>query len=555
MSLKVLKKGFTIVELVIVIAVIAILAAVLIPTFANLVDKANETVDMQLVKQMNTVLEAEEILGNKANDRDGVELILSNNGITQYKPVNNDNIFYWMQDENRIVLWDKINSKVIYPNNYKDKTISLKWYNLNYDEVVITPSEGESLESALIAGLKNSSTTKEVYLTLPENETLTFTGNEFTDFFASAQSNGIGKNVHLNLNNGTLNINNPNYGFWVYSNGNMELSNGTLNFDDTQGKRFGLFSVKSGGSLVLDNMKVYGTSYASIFPAGEANEIMIKNSEIKTDSYFAFSTNGHTSNNLKLSIINSKIEVTNDEYVGVLVNVKSTIKIENSTIIGGSQGLVIRSGDAEIKNSTIKIKNTNIGNYKWDNFTTKDPTYCYWADGNTFPSAALVLGDHSKDVSSYFGDVNCNLSNVTLEVANETDSPKILLASKKDKNVNLTYDQSSNITEFKLYDFPHENGLGTVTINNNTILYTAVAPNLNEITFDGSNRYTIRTGTFLSYVWYSVNDLDAESLAEFKQHCSNKGYNLTDAQWATATFAPGSVANSIKSLRYDLNAQ
>lgn len=40
MSLKVLKNGFTIVELVIVIAVIAILAAVLIPTFSNLVKKA-----------------------------------------------------------------------------------------------------------------------------------------------------------------------------------------------------------------------------------------------------------------------------------------------------------------------------------------------------------------------------------------------------------------------------------------------------------------------------------------------------------------------------------
>ena len=34
------KKGFTIVELVIVIAVIAILAAVLIPTFSNLVKKS-----------------------------------------------------------------------------------------------------------------------------------------------------------------------------------------------------------------------------------------------------------------------------------------------------------------------------------------------------------------------------------------------------------------------------------------------------------------------------------------------------------------------------------
>lgn len=41
------KKGFTIVELVIVIAVIAILAAVLIPTFSGVINKANESGALQ----------------------------------------------------------------------------------------------------------------------------------------------------------------------------------------------------------------------------------------------------------------------------------------------------------------------------------------------------------------------------------------------------------------------------------------------------------------------------------------------------------------------------
>lgn len=41
------KKGFTIVELTIVIAVIAILAAVLIPTFSSVVKKANESAVQQ----------------------------------------------------------------------------------------------------------------------------------------------------------------------------------------------------------------------------------------------------------------------------------------------------------------------------------------------------------------------------------------------------------------------------------------------------------------------------------------------------------------------------
>ena len=50
------KKGFTIVELVIVIAVVAILAAVLIPTFAGLIKKAEISSDQTLVRNLNTSL-------------------------------------------------------------------------------------------------------------------------------------------------------------------------------------------------------------------------------------------------------------------------------------------------------------------------------------------------------------------------------------------------------------------------------------------------------------------------------------------------------------------
>ncbi len=51
------RKGFTIVELVIVIAVIAILAAVLIPTFSGVVQRANESAALQKAPSaMKTVL-------------------------------------------------------------------------------------------------------------------------------------------------------------------------------------------------------------------------------------------------------------------------------------------------------------------------------------------------------------------------------------------------------------------------------------------------------------------------------------------------------------------
>ena len=54
MNKKNTRKGFTIVELIIVIAVIAILAAVLIPTFGTVIDKANQSAALQEAKIAHT---------------------------------------------------------------------------------------------------------------------------------------------------------------------------------------------------------------------------------------------------------------------------------------------------------------------------------------------------------------------------------------------------------------------------------------------------------------------------------------------------------------------
>lgn len=50
------KKGFTLVELIIVVAVIALLAAVLIPTFSSLISKANQAKDEALVANLNKAI-------------------------------------------------------------------------------------------------------------------------------------------------------------------------------------------------------------------------------------------------------------------------------------------------------------------------------------------------------------------------------------------------------------------------------------------------------------------------------------------------------------------
>ena len=78
------KKGFTIIELVIVIAVIGILAGVLIPTFSNVINNANETAAMEEAKNAYT---------NFLTENDNAQ------GLANYnfyiKVVNNSNTYYF----------------------------------------------------------------------------------------------------------------------------------------------------------------------------------------------------------------------------------------------------------------------------------------------------------------------------------------------------------------------------------------------------------------------------------------------------------------------------
>ena len=117
------RKGFTIVELVIVIAVIAILAAVLIPTFSNLIKKANESSDIQAVRQMNTILAAENAFLGGITINDAVKA-LKEAGFNsdKYVPLVSGHYFFYDQDTKQIVYTEYKDGKynVLFP---KDATI------------------------------------------------------------------------------------------------------------------------------------------------------------------------------------------------------------------------------------------------------------------------------------------------------------------------------------------------------------------------------------------------------------------------------------------------
>lgn len=116
------KRAFTITELVIVIAVIAILAAVLIPTFTSLINKANESSDIQAVREMNQALIIDEVENGKPDDVGKVADILREIGydVRTYRPLASGSVNYWYKKDNRVVLYNSNESKIVFPEEYKD---------------------------------------------------------------------------------------------------------------------------------------------------------------------------------------------------------------------------------------------------------------------------------------------------------------------------------------------------------------------------------------------------------------------------------------------------
>ncbi len=105
------KKGFTIVELIIVIAVIAVLAAVLIPTFSNLIQKAQEAKDTALVRNLNEAL-AMDVSVSKHTTMDQVAQAVRNNGIDIAK--------IKASVPGNAILWDSVNDLFAYCKVDKD---------------------------------------------------------------------------------------------------------------------------------------------------------------------------------------------------------------------------------------------------------------------------------------------------------------------------------------------------------------------------------------------------------------------------------------------------
>lgn len=260
------KKGFTITELVIVIAVIAILAAVLIPTFVSLVKKANLSSDIQSVRQMNTVLADEWASNGEPETKQAVLDALDKAGYNAkgeegLVPVSKGHSFYFYMGENIIVLVNNGDNTIVYPeievdnvaNLIKDGTfVALKGGNM---EASVESGDVNSLGNALLTGNKEITLTENVALdveyTIPAGADVTLNLNGKT--LSTEETGGrhkyvnVGKGATLTITSGTVDVR----GIQVYDGAKLVIGEGVTinNVDDNGGAAIWVYE---GGEVVID---------------------------------------------------------------------------------------------------------------------------------------------------------------------------------------------------------------------------------------------------------------------------------------------------------------
>ena len=158
------KKGFTIVELVIVIAIIAILAAVLIPTFASLIQKANESNDIQAAKNMNTFLAAANVTGDVKSILDVYDVFEDSGfAVENYTPLYKNRYYYYDKEYNQILYVDGDNDTVLYPTEHKGEkysTLKHNWMSLSMSAPTGTRPEGNNFTEPTPANNTMTATVK-----------------------------------------------------------------------------------------------------------------------------------------------------------------------------------------------------------------------------------------------------------------------------------------------------------------------------------------------------------------------------------------------------------
>ena len=253
------KRGFTIIELVIVVTVIAILSAVLIPTFAGIIKKSRLSADQQAVRGINLELAAadDEDLANL----ESVEAYLESLGYTieNYKPVSKNYRLAYAPSLKKVVLVNDEN-KIVYPAEYANEAVTVEVAEGDEEKVITELNTADDI--ALVAMSRGGEVSiptdglevdTAIYVT--KNLTVNLTGN------LSMPNDTIGDGVFC-VTKGTLTLNgngivngvgsNEKYNIAVWANGGNVVINGGTYTNTDRADAVDLLYVKHGGTITIN---------------------------------------------------------------------------------------------------------------------------------------------------------------------------------------------------------------------------------------------------------------------------------------------------------------
>lgn len=348
------KKGFTITELVIVIVVIAILAAVLIPTFVSLTKKANLSADQQAVRQMNTVLVSEK----KAVTIDAATKILADAGYNADKslvPVTKYHSFYWYETYNIVVLVNEDNGgfELVYPTNDKNVVDNVvadkeagKLYNLklarskadvnatNVADVLsaggnAVVSEDISFSDSAVEAFTSNGRSANVGMAVPAGETVSIDlgGKSISTESNTAYALGVAGEVHIS--NGTI----TSRGIYVFPGGKLVLDDSVV--VEATGANGGS-AIRNYGGVVIINGGTYTVKNAQEVDDADRN---YQPGALYCDGGYVEINGGTFSGNTKAALIN--------------VN-NATLVINDCTVNASRLALSVVNCVAEINGGTFK---------------------------------------------------------------------------------------------------------------------------------------------------------------------------------------------------------
>jgi prepilin-type N-terminal cleavage/methylation domain-containing protein len=324
------RKGFTGIELVIVIAIIAILAASLIPAFGGLFDGANKTADLQGAREMDAAIKMG-ALGQKIALPRVIE-ILDEAGfdITSLDPLYKGHKFYWSNEGQTIVLYDENAGKVAYPEGQLYAPADAEMLLSGACYFVTEVDTPAALKAALDAGTSiklEADVALDQALTAKGDITIDLNGKKLETNFRDAISHNYAVNVEGNVTivNGTINAR----GVQVMDGGKLTLGEGvTVNAIDSNGGA--AVYVYAGGTL-----EISGGTYTTLngvvdetFSDGPAAIINKGTTTITGGTFIAENSEGYLINNF------GTLTITNGSFTanrGVLYNLAGTTTIEGGT--------------------------------------------------------------------------------------------------------------------------------------------------------------------------------------------------------------------------------